>query len=83
MAWNCCVVPSGITAAVGDTANDTIAACPTVNVVDDVTVPCVAVIAAVPVPALVASPVALITATIADDELHCAVPVTSCVLPSV
>ena len=77
------MVPSGITAAVGDTANDTIAACPTVNVVEDVTVPCVAVIVAVPVPALVARPVALITATIADEELHCAVPVMSCVLPSV
>ena len=83
MAWNCCPVPSGIVAAVGVTASDTIVAAPTVNGVDALAVPCVAVIVAVPVPALVAKPLALITATVADDELHCAVPVRSCVLPSV
>jgi len=83
MAVNCCVAPSGIAAAVGDTANDTMAGGPTVSVVEAVTVPNAAVIVAVPVPALVARPVALITATVADEELHCTVAVTSCLLPSV
>ena len=77
------MVPSGIAAAAGDTASDTIAGGPTVSVVEAVTVPSVAVIVAVPVPELVARPDALITATIAEDDVHCAVAVKSCVVPSV
>jgi hypothetical protein len=76
-------VPNGIVAAEGETANETMVGTPTVSVVAVVTVPCVAVIVDAPVPALVANPVALITATVADEEFHCAVPVKSCELPSV
>jgi hypothetical protein len=43
---------------------------PTVSVVDAVTEPSVALTVAVPGPALVANPVALITAIIADEEFH-------------
>lgn len=82
MAWNCSVVPSGIVEADGVTAKETIAGAPTVNGVEAVAVPCVAVMVAVPVPALVANPLALTTTTVADEELHSAVPVKSCVLPS-
>jgi hypothetical protein len=80
---NCCVVPNGIAAAEGDTTNETIAGGPTVSVVEADTVPSVAVIVAVPVPELVARPVAFITAIIAEEDVHCTMAVKSCVLPSV
>jgi hypothetical protein len=76
-------MPSAIAAPAGVTASDTTAGCPTVRLVDPVTAPCVALIVAVPSPALVASPAPLITATVAAVLFHCAVPVKSWLLPSV
>jgi hypothetical protein len=71
----------------GETAMLTRAACPTVAEVDDEVEPDVAVIVAVPSPALVASPfvpvLLLITKMVADDEPHVTSDVTSCVDPSV
>ena len=77
MAWNCCIVPSGMVTAPGDTVSETIAGAPTVSVVAAVTVPCVALIVVVPVPALVATPDVLMIATVADELAHCTVPLTS------
>jgi len=63
------------------------AACPTVIVVEVETEPEVAVMFAVPSPALVANPFVpealLMMTTVADDELHVTTEVTSRVLPSV
>ena len=67
-------------------ATDNKVDCPTIKLVDAKTTPTVAVMLAVPMPALVASPLvptALLTiATGGDDELHVTSKVTSCVLPS-
>lgn len=74
-------VEAGI-AAIEDSA-----ACPTIIVVEVETGPEVAVMFAVPTPALVANPFVpealLMITTVADDELHVTTEVTSCVLPSV
>jgi hypothetical protein len=56
VAMNCCVVPNAIDGLSGVTAIDTSAAEVTVNVVEPCTEPEVAVILAVPVSALLASP---------------------------
>ena len=84
---NCWVVPNASIGVCGLTATETSAADVTVNVVDPVMVPEVAVIVAVPSPTLVASPVlvpvVLIVAVAGVSEFHCAVLVMSCVLPSV
>ena len=81
MAVNCCVVPTGIEALEGLMAMDASDGCPTVRVVDAETDPEVAVIAALPVLALVASPfvpeLLLIIATRADDELQLTTDVRS------
>jgi len=62
-------------------------ACPTAREVEAVTEPDVAVIFAVPTPALVAKPfvpeLLLMMATCADDELQVTSDVTSCALLSV
>ena len=64
-----------------------IVAWPTVASVEDVMFPFVAVIVAVPTPALAARPLLptalLITITAAEDELHVTIAVMSFVLPSV
>jgi hypothetical protein len=81
------VPPSGMEALEGVTEIDTSAAVAIVNVVALEMEPEVAVIFAVPVPELVASPAVplalLMTATFAFEELQVTVEVTSCVLPSV
>jgi hypothetical protein len=56
VATNCCVVPNAIEGLAGMTAIDTSAAEVTVNVVEPCTEPEVAVILAVPVSALLATP---------------------------
>ena len=86
-AVNCCFVPSATEALPGDTASETSAAGVTVRVLEPVTDPEVAVTAVCPVPTLVARPLvtgALLTvATVVTLEFHVAVPVMSCVVPSV
>lgn len=86
-AVNCCFVPSATEALPGDTVSETSAAGVTVRVLEPVADPEVAVIAVCPVPTLVARPPvtgALLTvATVVTLEFHVAVPVMSCVVPSV
>ncbi len=59
----------------------------TVSVVESVTDPTLAAIAAVPCPSLLPTPwvpaALLIVATAGVSELHCTVPVMFCMLPSV
>jgi hypothetical protein len=87
VAVNACVVPSAIAGVAGATAIDTNAAALTVSVVEPLIVPIVAVIFAVPVPTLLATPCApaalLIVATVGVSELQLTVLVRFCVLPSV
>jgi hypothetical protein len=66
----------------GVTAIETRVAAVTVSVVDPVTLPEVAVMVVVPTPVDVANPAFEIVATPAAEELHVAVPVRFCVLPS-
>lgn len=84
---NCCFVPSATDALDGDTASETNAAGVTVRVLEPVTAADVAVITVCPVPTLVARPLVtgalLIVATVVTLEFHVAVPVMSCVVPSV
>lgn len=84
---NCCLVPSANDAVAGDTASETNAAGVTVSVLDPVTDDDVAVITVCPVPTLVARPLVtgalLMVATVVTLEFHVAVPVMSCVVPSV
>lgn len=63
-------------------AIDTSPGAPTVSGVEKVTLPKVALIVTVPLPALVANPVALMIATAAEDVFHCAAEVKSCTVPS-
>jgi len=87
VATNCWLEPRGTDTAPGLTAIDTMTACPTAREVEAVTAIDVAVIFAVPTPALVANPfvpeLLLMMATCADDELQVTSDVTSCVLLSV
>jgi hypothetical protein len=89
VAVNPSVVPSGIVGIAGVTAIETNAAALTVSTVDPLIVPdvAVAVIFAVPVPTLLATPCVpaalLIVATVGVSELHVTVLVMFCVLPSV
>ena len=87
MAVNCCCVPSAIDGVAGVIAIETSTAAVTVNVVDPVTEPELALIVAVPSARLLAKPVVvvalLIVATDVVSELHCTVAVMFCVLPSV
>ena len=80
---NCCVVPSAIDGVTGVTAIDTKAAAVTVSIVDPLIEPEVAVMLAVPSPMLVVSPAVLMVAVAGVSELHCAVAVMFCMLPSV
>ena len=82
VAVNCWVVPTGVVAVGGLIAIETSAAAVTVRSVEPLTVPEVAVIVAVPIPALCARP-ALIVATEFASVAQVTVEVKSCVLPSV
>ena len=87
MALNCWVVPTVIVGVAGVIAIDTRAALVTVKGVEEEIAPDVALIFAVPTPALVANPlepaVLLITATGAASDAQLTVVVISCVVPSV
>jgi len=83
VAMNCCVMPRETVGAGGLIVIDTSAAAVTVSSVDPLTVPELAVMLAIPITTICASPALLIVAveTVSDD--HVAVLVRSCVLPSV
>jgi len=87
VAVNCCVVPSAIDGMAGVIVIDVRAALPTVRMADPDTLPNDAEIVDCPEATLVASPIvplALLTvATELFDVVHCAEPLTSCVVPSV
>jgi hypothetical protein len=83
VAVNCCVAPSAIAAVGGLIAIDTSVAVVTVSWVDALIVPEVAVILAEPIPTLCANPGLLIVATDSVSDVHVAVLVRFCVLPSV
>lgn len=84
---NCCLVPSATDALPGETTSDTSAAGLTTRVLEPVTEPEVAEIMVCPVATLIAKPLdvgePLIVATVGTLEFHVAVPVMSCVVPSV
>lgn len=82
MAANCWFVPSAIDAFAGVTAMDTMLAGVTVRVLDPLIEPELALMVAVPTAVAVTSPVADTVAVVVDEELHVAVLVRSCVLPS-
>jgi hypothetical protein len=86
VAVNCWVARAERTGFTGVIANDSRAAVPMVNVVVADTAPEVAVMVAVPTPAVVAKPLLpealLIIATVAADELQVTTEVMPCVLPS-
>ena len=82
VAVNCCVFPAGIDGFVGVTAIETNAAAVTVNVVDPTTLPLVALIVDVPAFSAVASPAALIVATVVVPDAQTALLVKSCVVVS-
>jgi hypothetical protein len=82
-AVNCWVVPQVIEAFAGVTAMETIAAALTVNTVDPLTPPALAVIVAVPVATEAASPLALAVVMVVSLEVQLAVLVRSCLLLSV
>jgi hypothetical protein len=77
-----CVLPTAIEAFAGVTAIDTSTGAVTVSIVEPATLPIVAPMLEAPFATLVANPAALIVATPGADELHTAVLVRFCVLPS-
>jgi len=79
---NCSLVPFAIEAAAGITDNEVKTGAVTVNAAEPLIVPDVAVIVVPPCAMLVASPLALTVAVGEDDDIHVAVLVRSCVLPS-
>jgi hypothetical protein len=83
VAMNCCVAPSGIEGFAGVTAIETSAGGVTVRVVDPLTEADSAAIVVTPWEALVAKPWLVIVATAVLEELHAALAVRFCVLPSV
>ena len=87
MAVNCCVVPFAILGDTGVTAMETSPAAVTVSAVLPETVPIVAAITVLPVPAELANPlvpVALLTvATLVTDELQVTWAVIFFTVPSV
>src|SRR5277367_5122416 len=82
VAVNCCVAPFVIDGFAGVTAIDCNVAAVTGNVVEPTMDEDVAVIVELPTPAPVASPPAVIVATVVVAELQVAVPVRFCVVPS-
>ena len=87
MAVNCWLDPSGTEIETGEIVIAVMAGWPTARDVDAVTCPNVAVIFAVPTPAVVANPLdpelLLMTATCVVEEAQVTSDVTSCVPPSV
>jgi hypothetical protein len=83
VAVNCCVAPNATVIVGGLIAIDTSAAAVTVSSVELLTVPEVAVMLAEPVPTLCANPPLLIVAVDSVSDVHVAVLVRFCVLPSV
>jgi hypothetical protein len=83
VAVNCCVVPSATVEVCGLIAIDTNAAAVTVISVVPLIAPEVAVMFAVPMPTLCASPVLFTVAVETVSDVHIAVLVRFCVLPSV
>ncbi len=83
VAVNCWVSPLAIDGFAGVTAMDTRVAAVTVSVVVPLTLPDVALMVEVPVATAVASPPAVMVATLVVAELHVAVLVRSCWLESV
>ena len=83
VAVNCWVSPLAIDGFAGVTAMDTRVAAVTVSVVEPLTLPDVALMVEVPVATAVASPPAVMVATLVVAELHVAVLVRSCWLESV
>ena len=82
MAVNCSVLPVARDAFAGVTAIDVSTGEVTVSVVEPCMAPEVAAIVVLPAIKLLASPTALIVATLGDDELHTTDPVRFCILPS-
>jgi hypothetical protein len=80
---NCCVMPRGIVAPGGLIVIETSAAAVTVRTVELLMLPEVAVIVAVPMPTLLASPALLIVAVVSVSDDQLAVLVRFWVLPSV
>ena len=78
VAVNCCVWPAAKLTLCGLTVTGAV----TVSVVVAFTAPDTALIVVGPCPTLVASPAALIVATVSEDELHVAVDVRFAVLAS-
>ena len=86
VAVNCCKVPKGRAAVIGVTAIEVTLALVTVRTALEETPLKLAVIVVLPAATPFASPEApftLIPATAGFDDVHCAVAVTFCVLPSV
>jgi hypothetical protein len=82
VAVNCCVPPFGADGFAGVTAMDTTVAGVTVSVVLPLMLPELAWMVVEPVPIEVANPAVLMVATVRVDELHVALLVKFCVLPS-
>jgi hypothetical protein len=83
VAVNCCVVPKGTVDVCGLIAIDTSAAAVTVSTVDALNAPEAAVTVAVPIATLCATPALLIVAVEGVSDVHVAVLVRFCVVPSV
>jgi hypothetical protein len=86
VAVNCCIVPFAIVALDGVTAMESSVGAETVVTVKaafPLIDPDVAVMVAVPPPTPVARPVELIVAIVSAEELHVALAVRFCMLPSV
>jgi hypothetical protein len=82
VAVNCCLVPTAIEAFPGVTAIDTSTGAVTANVAEPVMLPSAAMRLDWPVFTPVARPLGVIAATPGADELHAAVLVRFCALPS-
>jgi hypothetical protein len=82
VAVNCCVVPLAMDGLAGETAMDCNVAGVTVNTVEPVMPLDVALMVEVPAPSALANPPAVMVATEVVAELHVALPVRFCVVPS-
>jgi hypothetical protein len=82
VAANCCVVPKGIVLFAGVTAIDSRARGVTARAVPPLTVPLTALIVVLPDASPLASPPAVIVATVVEEEAHVTVVVRSFVVPS-
>ena len=82
MALNCWLVPLAIEALAGVTDNEVKTGAVTVNAAEPLIVPDVAVIVVAPCATLVASPLLLTVAVAEEDDIHVAVLVRFCAVPS-